>query len=155
MKFKTHRSPPRRPMSDATASGAYLGIYVAERALSKFFENITRMPPNNRGYDYVCSRGYKIDVKSACITTLPGKVKGWHFNINRNTIADYFLCLAFDNRTNLEPMHVWLIPGRLVNESTNVRILLTAKSISRWATYEKSLDKVIVGCALLKIPVVA
>jgi hypothetical protein len=127
---------------------SYLGIHVAERALSKFFKNITRMPMNNIGYDYVCGKGFKIDVKCSCI--IHGDVDYWHFTINENQIADYFLCLAFDNREDLTPMHVWLIPGHIVNTLKGFSISNRTRSLHKWSKYERPLDKVITCCNEMK-----
>jgi len=134
-----------KPMSESKKSSWFLGVYVAERVLSRYFDNITRMPNNNPGYDYICGKGFKIDVKSACLqhhSTTPN----WAFTIRYNTIADYFLCLAFDNRESLNPMHVWLIPMGKVCHLNGLCITNTYKSLSKWNEYEKSLDKVISCC---------
>jgi hypothetical protein len=79
----------------------YLGIHVAERVLSNVFKDVERMPMNNRGYDIICNHNKKIDVKSSC----QREIGGWMFNIKRNVTADYFLCIAFDNREDLNPVH--------------------------------------------------
>ena len=134
-----------RPMSEAKDCGAYLGVVVAEKALSKFFDNITRMPYGNPGFDFLCGKGFKIDVKSSCL--LKGKYLHWKFHIEKNRIADYFLFLAFnEDRNNLEPQHVWLIPGDIVNIQFDVTISNKEKSLSKWSKYEKPLDKVIACC---------
>lgn len=85
----------------------YFGVHIAERYLAKIFEKVTRMPINHKGYDFVCGKGYKIDVKSSCIN----KNNIWNFNIGRNKIAEYFLLLAFDNRESLNPIYVWIFKG--------------------------------------------
>ena len=125
----------------------YLGVTVAEKVLSKVFKNVQRMPMNNPGFDFICGRGYKIDVKSAC------KLKDrntWMFCINHNRIAGYFLVLAFDNRDDLNPLHVWLIPGRAVNHLSILAISLS--TIEKWSQYELigKLDKVIACCNIMK-----
>ena len=98
----------RRPMAEAKETPIYLGVYVAERVLSKVFENVQRMPNGNIGYDFICKKGYKIDVKCSCLRYKEGNVH-WGFNIEKNHVADYFLLLAFNSRSDLEPQHVWLI----------------------------------------------
>lgn len=139
-----------RPMQDAMYCSSYLGIYVAERALSKIFDNIKRMPNNNPGYDFICGRGFKIDVKSSCLTQGKGGKLRWGFHINRNTTADYFLCLAFNNRENLEPMHVWLIPGHKVNDKLCIHVTDNPKSLARLTAHERPLDKVIACCSEMR-----
>lgn len=145
-----HRRGMSRPMETAKDSSAWLGIYIAERVLSKFFDHIERMPVNNPGYDFLCSRGYKIDVKSGCLHGQDKRNPRWLFRINRNKIADYFLCLAFDNRESLTPMHIWLIPGNAVNENTGITVTNTPESRAKWSKYERPLEKVQMCCTALK-----
>ena len=139
-----HARGEYRPLEKATDSSVYLGIYIAERVLSNYFENIQRMPANFRGYDFICKNGHKIDVKSAVV----GKNKTWEFAFAKNKIADYFLCLAFDNRHNLNPQHLWLIPGRDVNNITGTSI--GPSTLGKWEKYHVPLDKVINACDALK-----
>lgn len=96
------------PMSENEDCSMYLGAHVAERVLSKIFEDVKRMPINNHGFDFICKKGYKIDVKSATLANRPSTYGHWSFGINYNDIADYFLLIGFDDRENLEPMHIWL-----------------------------------------------
>lgn len=133
-----------RPMAEAKDCSAYLGIYVAERALSKFFDNIFRMPMNYPGIDFRCGKGFGIDVKSACLTVTgsPNRCPHWTFNIRKNCIADYFLCLAFRDRETLEPMHVWLIPGKDVNQKQMIVISNKPECIANMEKYERPLNRV-------------
>ena len=146
-----HERGISRPMSEAKDSASYLGVFVAERVLSKFFENITRMPNNNPYYDFVCGKGFRIDVKCGCLCKSGHGLLKWRFNINKNTIADYFLLLAFDNRTSLEPQHVWLIPGSVVNKLLVVSITNDVIPLKRRAQYERPLDKVIACCSEMRV----
>lgn len=112
----------------------FLGCHVGERVLSNVFNDVEVMPHGNPGYDFVCNRGKKIDVKSSCL-----RGDGdWMFNIKRNTTADYFLCLAFDNRRNLEPQYIWLIPAHVLNEKMAFRV--NKITMCKWDEYQ--LDKV-------------
>jgi len=126
---------------------AFLGVHVAEGVLSKIFQNVTRMRNGNPGYDFLCSKGYRIDVKSA---TKMKSCNSWQFNINKNRIADYFLCLAFDNRENLNPEHLWLIPAAIVNNKKGVTI--SPSTLEKWQEYEldSRLNDVIACCTTLK-----
>lgn len=136
-----------RPASEAKDCANYLGVYIAERVLSKFFDRIERMPVNNPGYDFICGKGFKIDAKSACIHhASKWKVPRWCFHIYRNVIADYFLCLAFDDRESLEPQHVWLIPGKIVNHLSGFAIPSSEYGIEKWKQYERSLEPVFKCC---------
>ena len=125
---------------------SYLGITVAEQVLSKVFKNVERMVSNNPGFDFICSNGYKIDVKSS---TLHNHENTWAFTTNKNKIPDYFIFLAFDNRKDLNPKHVWLIPGNIVN---NLKTASVAKSkVQKWDEYKiDKLDEIISCCNTLK-----
>lgn len=137
------------PMAESKESASYLGVYIAERALSKFFDHIERMPFGNPGYDFVCGKGFKIDVKSACLRT-QGSSPFWMFSIKKNTTPDYFLCLGFRDRNGLEPLRVWLIPGKVINNKSGLGISNIEKSLVKWKQYERPLDKVLACCAEMR-----
>lgn len=129
----------------------YLGVHIAENILSKFFDGIKKMPIGNPGYDFICKKGYKIDVKSSCLRHRKDRdFKFWFFNIRRNQVADYFLCLAFDDRDNLNPQHIWLVPGYETRSKTSIQINNTGTSLHRWSEYEKPLDRVLTCCNTMK-----
>jgi hypothetical protein len=115
---------------------------VAERVLSNIFKNVTRMKMNHTGYDFICGKGFKIDVKSSC-----GE-EGWNFILKQNKIADYFLCLAFDNRESLNPQFLWLIPGPVVNYKTGLHIQRSQSA--KWKEYELPIERVMECCSSLK-----
>ena len=122
----------------------YFGIYVAERVLRHSLKNVEVMPMHNPGYDFICNKGMKTDVKSSCLY----KTGGWVFHINHNTKADYFLCLAFDNRDNLNPLHVWLLPGKNVNQKGAASIKLS--TIHKWDQYKLDISKVTTCCDVIR-----
>jgi len=128
-------------------SSQYLGVTIAERVLSKIFKNIEVMPINNSGYDFICNSGYKIDVKSA---TKMKNQNTWLFHIRQNQIPDYFLCLAFDNRKNLNPEHIWLIPAEKVNHLISLGI--SVSKLDKWSQYELTdkLNDIIACCDVLR-----
>ena len=103
------------------------------------------MPIGNSGYDFICGNGYKIDVKSATFST---KYHRAYFNIHKNTIADYFLCIAFDNRTDLNPLYIWLIPGDDINHLTSTGVSMS--TINKWNNYELDINKVVTCCNKMK-----
>ncbi len=149
-------------MSENKSCSSFLGVHIAERVLSYVFESVTRMPYGNKGYDFICKKEHKIEVKSSCLT----KDKRffydfWYFSIKQNKIADYFLLLAFDNRTDLNPQHIWLIKGTelvgvIKKDILNKRLALTItsaqKSIKAFEVYELTdkLKNVITCCNKLK-----
>ena len=97
------------PMSENTECTQYLGIAIAERLAMHLFKDVVRMPNGNPGFDFICAKDKKIDVKSACTSLNNGKYPNWAFCINRNKIADYFLLLAFNSRADLEPLYQWMM----------------------------------------------
>lgn len=136
------------PMSKNKECSSFLGVHVAENVLNHVYKTATMMPYGNRGYDFVCGHGMKIDVKSAVIT-YHGRSHGkWIFPFKRNTIADYFLCIAFDDRKNLNPLHLWLVPGHVVNWSTG--ICVSVSTVKKWDAYKLDLSKVVECCDGMK-----
>lgn len=149
----SHRNGYNRPYSEVVDCSTYLGVHIAERMLSRYFDEVQRMPYGNPGYDFVCKRGYKIDVKSSCKKTYSVREYSyvrWNFNIRRNQIANYFLCLAFDGRESLNPEHIWLFPSGLLCDKTALQINDNETSILRWSAYEKPLGKVVMCCDAMK-----
>ena len=148
-KMKAYRTRYRRkqghqPFNENKRCSLFLGVYVAERVLSHVFKNVQRMPMNNPGYDLICGRGYKVDVKSSCKRK---NRNGWLFCPDHNTIADYFLCLAFDNREDLNPLHVWLIPGEKINHRGSVGI--SPATLHKWDAYRLDISKIVACCNIL------
>ena len=124
---------------------SYLGYHIAEQVLSKIFKNVERMPYGHSGYDFICGRGYKVDVKSACLN----KENRWQFKLRYNTITDYFLCIAFDNREDLNPKYLWLMPGSDMNDHSS--ICISQSTINKWSKYElDKLNDVITCCNVMK-----
>ena len=139
------RKSGQLPISENKECGAYLGIYVFERLLSRFFNDVEVMPYGNIGYDFVCNHGKKIDAKSSCI--LKNK-NGWLFNIGNNTIADYFCCVAFDNREDLNPLYMWMLPGDKFNHLITASI--SPSTLDKWDKYRRPIDGVIACCDDMK-----
>lgn len=122
---------------------SYLGVHVAERVLKNVFKNVRMMPMGNPGFDFICNKGMKIDVKSAC--TSNGR---WLFHIRQNKIADYFLCLAFGNRDVLNPLYMWLIPGNVVNHLKGTSVGIS--TIDKWYGYRLSINDVVTCCEAMR-----
>lgn len=141
-----HKRDKGSPFMENKSCSLYLGVGIAEKYLSKIFQNVQRMPHGNPGYDFICNKGYKIDVKCVCL----GKTNNtWCFNIYENKIADYFLLLAFMSREDLDkPIHLWLIKSDEVistnkddiklNERVNLKIPNTPKILARFAKFEQT-----------------
>jgi hypothetical protein len=141
---KSNRRRGNQPFDKNTHCSLFLGVYIAERVLYNTFKNIEKMPHGNPGYDFICGNGYLIDVKSSCKLTQIRKSPAWFFNIKRNTIPDYFLCIAFDNIENLTPLYIWMIPGRDVNNNIGIRICESI--LSKWDKYSIDIENVVACC---------
>ena len=143
----TYRAGIHQPMNKNAECASFLGVYVAERVLSHVFKNVQKMPYGHAGYDFVCGGGYEFDVKSAC-RSCNGKTVAWKFHIFKNQIAKYFLCIAFDNREDLNPEHVWIIPGDVVNHLTGLTI--SVSTIQKWDEYAFDILKVSACCDIIR-----
>jgi hypothetical protein len=128
------------PMEDARNCSLHLGVAFGEFLLSNYFEHVNRAKNNTPGYDFICSKRFKIDVKTSSLNS--GKWGDfWSFRINRNKTPDYFLLLAIESRENRVPIHVWLIPGEKINK--NINCYISKSNVKRWETYEKPIAKAI------------
>lgn len=136
------REHHRRPIN--TKSPVYLGCTIAEKVLSKVFNDVEIMKPCNPGYDFICNKGKKIDVKSSCI----GRNDGWIFHIKKNVVADFFLCIAFNNRESLTPLHLWLIPSDEVKDKTSVGIC--PNTFYKWGEFRLDISKTLQCCNEMK-----
>ena len=134
-------------MSENKDCSMFLGVHVAERVLSYIFNDVDIMPIGNPGYDFICNKGKKIDVKSSCLRNT-AKTPFWSFHIEYNKIADHFLCLAFDNRDNLNPIHIWLLPGNKFNHLSAA--VISKNTIKKWAPYNIPVEKVENCCNVLR-----
>lgn len=140
----TRRENGALPFEKNRRCPSFLGVHIAEGVLKHMFKNIKQMPINNPGYDFVCDNGYLVDVKSACMYIRIGQSPRWNFHIGKNTTADYFVLLAFDNRNNTTPLHGWIIPGNVLNHLVGVSI--GESTISKWDIYKIDMDKVLSCC---------
>lgn len=139
-----HKTGRCEPIGQNKAASQYLGVYIAEGVLSKIFNGIQRMPYNNKGFDFLCLKGLKIEVKSSCLVLLKAPngeiIPRWQFEIGKNKIADYFLLVAFDNRIDLIPQHIWLIKSsEIVGRNRNSRMPINQKTALRIFDREKNM----------------
>lgn len=137
------------PMSQNKDCALYLGVVVAERVLANMFSHVERMPNCNRGFDFICGKGFRIDCKSSAMRCHRGDYY-WMFAIDRNIIADYFLCLAFDDRDSLNPLHAWMIPGEVVSHLKRLAIPATEYGLNKWSQWERQITRVVECCDQLK-----
>lgn len=139
-----------KPASENKACAVYLGCVVAETVLSKEFPGFKRMPYGNPNYDYECPKGFLIDIKSRCRSHRKNRKDFWRFSIRNNKVADYFLCIAFDNRKLLNPEHLWLIPGDVINDRSDLTISSSPESLDKWSQYERPLKNMLECCNKLR-----
>ena len=129
----------------------YLGIVVAERLIKHLFNDVVMMPFGHPGYDMICNRGKKINVKASTINARQNKnsiMKSWKFNINYNKKCDFYLLMAFDDVINLTPLFAWMVPGNEVSNKSGLRISLS--NIHRWDDWKIDLDNAQACCDLMK-----
>lgn len=130
------------PIKENRMDTRFLGVYIAENGINKIYEGSERMRINNQGYDIICPKGYKTDVKA----TVLNRYNEFNFAINKNKIADYFVLVAFNNIIELEPLHIWTVRGddniygHPIREISRLVILNEPLQIHRYHKYEK-LDK--------------
>ena len=141
---RINRKNGELPMSENKDCPAFLGVHIVERLLRHYFKDVVMMPYGNPGYDFICNRDKLIDAKSSCL----GKNGRWFFNIDHNTTADFFVCVAFDNRADLNVIHVWMIPGSVVNHLKCASISLS--TVHKWDKYERDVGKISACCNEMK-----
>lgn len=141
-------------MEEAKDIGMYLGVVIAERILSHVFNHVVKMPHGNPGFDFICDKGYKVDVKSGCLHTRTDRDgyqrSRWKFRVGRNAIAQYFICLGFNDRESLEPIRMWLIPGEIVQHLDTICITNTPDTLKKWEKYERPVNKVAECCVEMR-----
>ena len=93
------------PMSENEECSSYFGVYIGENYVSKTFEDPIMMQYGNKGFDWICKNGKKIQHQARCLRYDRNQ---WTYNIFYNNIADYFILSAWDNREDLEPLYVWI-----------------------------------------------
>lgn len=104
----------------------------------------------NRGYDFICETGEKVEVKSSLLHS----TNKFSFHIEYNDIADYIILIGFNNVLDLNPLHIWIIKkgeklqeiaiqnGEMMQEVTinDINILNITnnmKDIANFKKYEK------------------
>ena len=135
-----------KSMYEDKTTHQYLGIVIAERLVRHLFNDVEVMPMHNPGFDFICNKGKKIDVKSCC--TSKGKYPHWAFNIDYNKTADFFICVAFDNIETLNPIYLWMIPGKELNKNSGKAIY--PSTIHKWDEWKMDINDAQICCAELK-----
>ena len=128
------------PFDENKECTSYYGVYINEGLLKRYFNDVEVMPYGYPGYDFICNNGWKIDGKSS----FTGDKGCWEFRINHNTTADYFFCVAYDNRKDKNIIHIWILPGDKFNHLMGASI--SKSTIDKWAEYEQPIDKLSACC---------
>lgn len=152
LQLRYHANHPEKfhPAAKTPTCTHYLGSYISETVLSREFKNIKRMPSNFPGYDFECNRHFFIDVKSSCQQHHDSKNGYWQFIIKCNQVPHYFLLIAWDNRDDLNPLYIWLIPAALINMKKILYIGNTEESLAKWKKYERPLTNVLSCCRTMR-----
>jgi len=151
-RYNQHRRerPGHTQMADNPKCTLYLGYFISETVLSREFKNVKRMPVTHPGYDFECNRHFKIDAKSSCLVNASRGGSYWQFTIKCNKVPHFYLLIAWDNRDNLNPIHIWLIPAALINMKKIIYIGNTEKSLAKWKKYERPLTNVLSCCKTMR-----
>ena len=135
-------------MYENKSCASYLGVVIGERLCRHLFKDVEVMPMHNPGYDIVCGKGFKIDVKTSSTRYNDGKYPHWGFDINKNKIADFFILVAFDNRADLNPLHLWMIPGHEINKDANKSI--SPSTLYKWSKWKRDVKDAQLCCTEMK-----
>ena len=127
-------------MTDNKECPSHFGVYRTERLLKLVFDDVEVMPYGHKGYDFVCNKGMKVDSKSSCLR----KDGNWTFHIRYNTITDYFCCIAWDNRDDLNPLYMWMLPSDEFGHLSTASI--SPSTIHKWDKYLKPIGKLSACC---------
>ena len=147
-KDEMRRKRGQTSMYENKSCASYLGVVIGERLCRHLFKDVEVMPYSFSGYDIICNHGKKVNVKAACITLVKSKYSHWSFHINYNKIADFFICVAFDNVEDLNPIHMWMIPGKEVNHLSGIEIRLS--TLHKWSQWERDIKDAQICCAEMK-----
>lgn len=137
------------PMSENENCSHFLGTFIAERTygriiLPEMFGGIEKeMPYGNPKYDFIVKDDIKIDVKSCCLRKgEKHNWMGWEPHVRFNGFTDYFVILAFDNRNNLNLIHLWsigkneIIRGYKFYRRESIKITNTIRGLLEFKRYE-------------------
>lgn len=119
-------------MDENKDSSAYMGVCKGEpkakEKLLEIFEYVKKRDYGNKGFDFDCKNPkqtfidkypqfklkrdklYRIDSKSRCLQYHKyDNWNGWGYEIDFNSIVDYFMLSGWKDINSTEPMYMWLI----------------------------------------------
>jgi len=138
-KHRMHVLGIQKPMSENIGCSSYLGVYIAENKIDDLFDNLIKAPYGNRKYDFIDYNNKLYDVKSSILRYRKNANPYWEFTIRKNLYADYFICVAIDNRIDTNIMHMWIIPGDQINNKTTLHITNSDDILDKWREFEYEL----------------
>jgi len=150
--WRYRRGDNKSPSRDH-AWNVWFGIEIGEEIASRYFDNPTRMPYGNPGYDLICKNGFTINVKMA----IQRDDRRWTYALSsRSGVGcDYYMLIAMSDRDTLEPLHVWLIPSNAVvgrNRTCDKGSLSVSPStLSKLAEYEKPVGHLQCCCQSVRV----
>ena len=132
-----HSNNIQKPYYENKNCSSFLGV-IAENILSGVFKDVKKMPYGNPKFDFICNKGFLVDVKTSTLREIKEKGinKYWFFTIRRNKTPDYFLFLGIDSRDNFTPLKVWLVPSKYVNNNYGITITNSKEVLKKWEKYE-------------------
>jgi len=133
---RNHRRGISQSYTTNTDCSNWIGVYRAEEMTKRLFPDLIKMEWGNSGYDFISEDGIKLDVKSSRLRRISERYEGWQFVIDRNIIANEFLCYAFGSGKNPDCLHIWRIPSTLINRLKRLAIYNREWGLQKWAKYE-------------------
>ena len=130
------------PIKENRGNSRFLGTYISENGIAQVCEGSQKMPYCNLGYDIICPKGYKIDVKASALNPY----NTFKFHIKKNITADYFALVGFNNIIDLRPLHLWVIKGdddvrgHAMNDLNSLTITNEPRLLDAYSKYER-IDK--------------
>lgn len=127
------------PIKEDRSNSRFLGVYISENGVADIYKGSQKMPYYNPGYDIICPKGYKIDVKASALNPY----NTFKFHINKNMIADYFVLVGFNNIIDLRPLHLWVIKsgddvrGHIMNDINSLTITNEPRFLGAFSKYER------------------
>lgn len=122
----------RSPPSENEYCSDFLGKYIGEELFKQFLEKVMFEFVNkigkgsgDKGIDFLCTypmqgfidiynhlklemdKEYRIQLKIRCLTYRDKRIY-WNFRIDYNKNADLFILCGFDNRKELNILHIWI-----------------------------------------------
>jgi len=136
------------PMSENEDCASYLGVYITERKIGRKLLPIilgdiqAEMSANNHWFEFIVVGGYKVQFKARTLRYKKGWT-GWSFRIDYNSVADYFVLIAFSDRENLNIAHILLIKkgdivrGKRFYDRETISITNSSKGLLEFQKYDQ------------------